>query len=144
MLMIWKVSRITSSVFLISMKRKYICANEAPKGLQKIIMKRFKLKLNKSLTSSEMKAYTLQWNFCKNPKSGYSVSKRLVKLTRFQCFPCSCLDIKIYLRYHLHCAIILIHWLGTYQCKISWKLHLNISNTDSMMQNIKKFAAHSH
>ena len=35
----------------------------------------------------------------------YSVSKRLVKLTRFQDFPRSCLDIKIYLRYHL-CWVI--------------------------------------
>ena len=37
----------------------------------------------------------------------------------------------------------LVCWLGAHQCKISWKLHLNTSNTDlqTMMQNIDKFAA---
>ena len=37
----------------------------------------------------------------------------------------------------------LVRWLGAHQCKISWKLRLNTSNTDlqTMMQNINKFAA---
>ena len=58
--------------------------------------------------------------------------------------PCICLDIKIYLGYSITCALsALVHWLGAHQCKISWKLHLNTSNTDlqTMMQNIVKFAA---
>ena len=38
-------------------------------------------------------------------RRGYSVSKRLVKLTRFKISPYSCLNIKIYLRYHLCCDI---------------------------------------
>ena len=38
-------------------------------------------------------------------RRGYSVSKRLVKLTRFKISPWSCLVIKIYLRYHLRWVI---------------------------------------
>ena len=37
----------------------------------------------------------------------------------------------------------LVGWLGAHQCKISWKLQPNTSNTDlqTMMENIDKFAA---
>ena len=37
----------------------------------------------------------------------------------------------------------LVRWLGAHQCKISWNLHINTSNTDlqTMMEDIDKFAA---
>ena len=38
-------------------------------------------------------------------RRGYSVRKRLVKLLGSKVSPCSCLDIKMYLRYHLCCVI---------------------------------------
>ena len=55
---------------LLAIKRKYICANEAPfmtKELHKVVMKRSKLRnmFLKSKTSSDKKAYTSQRNFCK-------------------------------------------------------------------------------
>ena len=38
----------------------------------------------------------------------------------------------------------LVRWFGAHQCKTSWKLHPNTSNTDlqTLMKNIDKFAAH--
>ena len=45
----------------------------------------------------------------------------------------------------INCIVLstLVRWLGVHQCKISWKLHTNTSNTDlqTMMKNIDKFAA---
>ena len=80
MLVIWKVSRIQSSVFLINMPLlKYIRENEAlfmTKELHKAIMKRSKLRNNflKSKTFSNSKAYTSQRNFCKKlPKEHISI-----------------------------------------------------------------------
>ena len=40
-------------------------------------------------------------------------------------YPCSCLDSKIYLSYHLCWVINFSNWLGVHQCKIIWRLHLS-------------------
>ena len=73
-LLICNVSKIQSSVFCNKhplIKRKYICANEAPfmtKELYKVIMRRSKPK-NKFLKSkpfSDRKAFTLECNYYKN------------------------------------------------------------------------------
>ena len=74
----------------VPIKRKYICANEAPfmtKELHKAIMKRFKLrnKFLKSKTFSDKKAYTSQHNFRKklqrNTKRTYFNNLDIKKVT---------------------------------------------------------------
>ena len=59
-------------------------------------------------------------------------------------FPIACVWISRYTPVIISIAwSTLVLWLGVNQCKISWKLRLNISNKNlqTMMENIDKFAA---
>ena len=60
-------------------------------------------------------------------RRGYSVSKRLVKLARFQDFPSQLLGYQDLPPSVIICVELstLIYWLGAHQCKISWRLHLS-------------------
>ena len=83
-------------------------------------------------------------------RRGYSISRRIVKLTRFKSFPLQRSghqDIPVII-----CACCVINfntlWLSVHQCKISSRLHLQVErlntlNTDlqSLLQNIKTFAS---
>ena len=59
----------------------------------------------------------------KRDRRGYSVLKRLIKLTRSRSFP---LQLSGYTSVIICVASPpLIRWLGVHQCKTSWKLHLS-------------------
>ena len=59
----------------------------------------------------------------KRDRRGYSVFKRLIKLTRSRSFP---LQLSGYTSVIICVASPpLIRWLGVHQCKTSWKLHLS-------------------
>ena len=57
---------------------------------------------------------------------GYSISKRLVKMTRFQCFPLQLpgyQDIPVII-FVASSTLIHVVWVLIRACRISWKLHL--------------------
>ena len=60
-------------------------------------------------------------------RCGYSVLKRLVKLTSFKSFPLQPSGYQDISAIICACCVINFNtlWLGVHQCKISWKLHLS-------------------
>ena len=77
----------------------------------------------KKKRKQQLKVFYIRNHICSG--RGYSISKRLVKITKFQGLP---LQLPIARSTSVIICVessVVIHWLGVHQCKMIWRLHLS-------------------